>query len=82
MPSPTGESSIIAPSPEDQALVLGYRITKWKTYPNYECVLCQYATLWLDKMKKHLAAGIHVWSYPQPQKPTPEPDQETTDLEY
>lgn len=40
-------------------------MTKWRQYDNYECVKCQYATLWLEKMLKHLALGIHVWAHPK-----------------
>jgi hypothetical protein len=44
----------------------GYRVTKWKTFDNFECVKCQYATLWFEKMQKHLAHGVHNWAYPSP----------------
>lgn len=42
----------------------GYRVTLWHQHKNYECLQCQYATLWLPKMLDHLAEDIHLWSYP------------------
>lgn len=42
----------------------GYRVTRWRTFDNYECVHCQYSTLWLPKMQKHLSIGQHLWAYP------------------
>lgn len=56
------EPLIVIPGDVDQAR--GYRVTKWSTFDNYECLKCQYATLWVEKMLKHLASGLHVWSYP------------------
>lgn len=44
--------------------IRGYKITKWHTYNNYECIYCQYATLWTAKMEKHQALGEHPWAYP------------------
>lgn len=55
---------IILPTEEDIDRVRGYRVTKWKTFDNYECVHCQYSTLWRPKMEKHLALGQHPWAYP------------------
>lgn len=42
----------------------GYRVGKWREYPNYECIYCQYATLFLARMEKHQAEGQHPWAYP------------------
>ena len=56
------EPLILIPGDEDQNR--GYRITKWKKYNNYECIYCQYSTLWLDKMQKHQSEGNHPWAYP------------------
>ena len=53
---------IIITDSEDQSR--GYRITKWHRYNNYECIYCQYATLWLKQMEAHLAEGTHPWGYP------------------
>jgi len=61
---------LIVPASQDEIdNVRGYRITKWNQYKNYECVYCQYSTLWLDKMNKHQAEDNHVWAYPG-QNPT------------
>ncbi len=46
----------------------GYRITKWKTFDNFECIHCQYSTLWKDKIEKHLAESPHAWAYPVPEE--------------
>jgi hypothetical protein len=62
-------SLIIAPTQDDIDLTVGYRITRWHEYKNYECVYCQYATLWLDKMKKHQAEDNHAWPYPGQNQP-------------
>lgn len=78
-----GEPLIIIPGDVDQAR--GYRVTKWKTFDNYECLQCQYSTIWIEKMQKHLDMGIHVWAYPTDtegtlsQEPTPPVDSK---LEY
>lgn len=56
--------NIVAPTAQEVDDIRGYRIGKWHTYDNYECVQCQYSTLWKDKMEKHLAADVHVWAYP------------------
>lgn len=62
MSEPTKTPLIVLPGDLDQQR--GYRISKWKTYDNYECIYCQYATLWLEKMHKHQLEGRHVWAYP------------------
>lgn len=62
------EPLIIIPGDLDQQR--GYRITKWAgQYDNYECLSCQYATLWLERIQKHLQEGVHVWAYPVPEPP-------------
>ena len=63
MPTPL----IIIPGDVDQNR--GYRITKWHEHWNYECLYCQYSTLWLDKMEKHVDENVHVWAYPSPETP-------------
>lgn len=59
-----GRSTVGMPTQEQIDSHRGYRVTKWKTFDNFECVKCQYATLWLEKMQKHLQAGVHSWAYP------------------
>lgn len=44
--------------------IRGYRIGHWHDYKNYECIYCQYSTLWLSKMDKHQADNVHPWAYP------------------
>lgn len=56
------EPLIIIPGDIDQNR--GYRVTKWHQHDNYECIYCQYATLWIEKMEKHQVEGTHVWSFP------------------
>lgn len=65
------ESLIIQPTTEDVDKIRGYRIVKWHEYKNYECVYCQYATLWLPRMEVHQAENDHPWAYPG-QNPVPE----------
>ena len=60
----TPESVIITPSQEDVDKVRGYRIGQWNQYKNYECIYCQYSTLFIDKMAKHQAEDNHPWAYP------------------
>lgn len=78
----TEPSRIILPTADDVDRVRGYRVTKWKTFDNYECVQCQYATLWLPKMQKHLALGRHPWGYPAETAETLSAPPETDGLEY
>lgn len=60
----------------------GYRMTTWKGHDNFECVKCQYATLWIEKMLKHLAAGKHVWAYPREESGVLSAPIESDKLEY
>ena len=78
---PRHEPLIIIPGDLDQAR--GYRIMEWRGYPNYECIYCQYATLWVGKMEKHQAIGEHPWAYPgqNPRKPG-DPGDGNTEPEY
>lgn len=55
---------IAAPTQDEIDNVRGFRETKWNSYPNFECIYCQYSTLWPEKMAKHQSEGIHVWAYP------------------
>lgn len=61
-----------------------YTITKWAErngtlHDNYECVRCQFGTLYWDKMEEHLATadGIaghgHAWAFPRSQQSQQEP---------
>jgi hypothetical protein len=58
------ESKIVVPTTEEIDNLRGYRIGTWKTYKNYECIYCQYATLWPSKMEKHQAENDHPWAFP------------------
>lgn len=61
----------------------GYRVTKWRGHDNFECMKCQYATLWMEKMQKHLQEGAHPWAYPSPETPLlSELDESSDKLEY
>lgn len=55
---------IVLATGEDIDAIRGYRVGKWHEYDNFECVYCQYATLWRGKMEKHQEANTHVWAYP------------------
>lgn len=63
-PPPQGEREplVIIPGDEDQRR--GYRIGKWRQYPNHHCIYCQYSTLWIEKMEKHQLEGEHPWAFP------------------
>ena len=63
MPKPL----IVIPGDEDQNR--GYRIGRWHEYVNYECIYCQYSTLWEEKMIKHQAESTHPWAYPGQNQP-------------
>lgn len=64
------EPLIVAPTQDEIDKLRGYRITKWQDWPNYECVYCQYATLWKNKIEKHLSVGDHPWAYPGQNPPS------------
>lgn len=51
-------------TPEPTETQLGYRMTKWGKFTNYECIKCQYSTLWIEKMNKHQRFDKHPWAYP------------------
>jgi len=61
---PEGSSVIITPTEEDVDRVRGYRVGMWRTFKNYCCIYCQYATIWPEKMKKHQAENNHPWAFP------------------
>jgi hypothetical protein len=63
--------------PEISERELGYRTSKWSQYINYDCMDCQYSSIFIEKIRKHRADGIHVWAYPV-QHPTVEPETSTT----
>lgn len=58
------EPLVILPNEDDTARALGYRVGKWRGYDNYECIYCQYSTLWIAKIKKHIEEGDHPWAFP------------------
>ena len=74
------EPLVIIPGDEDQRR--GYRVAKWKKHNNYECIYCQYATLWEKKMKEHQAEGNHAWAYPGQNEPELEDENVITEPEY
>lgn len=55
---------IAEPTQDEIDRLRGFKIVKWRTYDNYVCLHCQYATLWPNKMEKHQAEGEHPWAYP------------------
>lgn len=63
-PSEPERSTTGMPTQEQIDSHRGYRVTKWRTFDNFECLKCQYATLWLEKMLKHLQLGDHPWAFP------------------
>lgn len=58
------EPLIVQPSTDDIATIKGYKVTKWHEHDNYECLYCQYSTLWEGKMQKHQSQGDHPWAHP------------------
>ena len=60
------DSVIITPAQEDIDRVNGYKVGSgdWNGYKNYECLYCQYKTIFLEKMKKHQQEGEHPWAFP------------------
>lgn len=71
---------IITPTQEDLDEIREYRIGQWKHYKNYECIHCQYSTIYLEKIKKHVDEGIHDWCYPSSTPRVEVPDSD--DPEY
>lgn len=62
-PAPKGRESLISiPGDDDQAR--GYKIGMWRGSFNFECLHCEYATLWEEKMIAHVAEGTHPWTSP------------------
>lgn len=62
-PAPKMKEPLIALSgDEDQAR--GYRIGMWKGSFNFECLSCEYATLFEEKMVAHITEGTHPWTSP------------------
>lgn len=66
------EPIILIPNDLDQQR--GYRVGKWnhsdregkptQTFDNYECLRCQYSTLFEARMIKHVQEGKHPWAFP------------------
>lgn len=56
------EPLIVIPGDLDQQR--GYRVGKWRQHDNFECIYCQFATLWIERMHKHQLEGRHEWAYP------------------
>jgi hypothetical protein len=82
--SADNKSVIIAPTAEEVDKIRGYSIHKWRTFDNYCCVYCKYATLWIEKMQKHLDKGSHPWPYADKsaEGKALSPYEETQELEY
>jgi hypothetical protein len=60
MPDPL----VVIPTSDDIDKVRGYKMGKWHAFNNYECIYCQYSTLWRAKMEKHQLEGEHAWPFP------------------
>ncbi len=46
-----------------------FKITQWKTRPNYECLKCQFASLDIEQVSLHFQyeeAHGHRWAFPVP----------------
>ena len=63
-----GTTTIIVPSQEEIDEINGYFVNEWRGHKNYNCNLCQYSTLWIQKMQKHIEEGDHPWAYPSAQQ--------------
>jgi hypothetical protein len=59
---------------DDDEQTRGFRVGKWRKHTNYKCIYCQYATLWKDKILKHIAEGVHPWPYPGTSEPSDDVD--------
>lgn len=71
-----------------------YTVSKWTErdgteHDNYECVKCQFATLYKEKMDKHIATAVrdgnnpghgHAWAHPNAQPQPEEPGK--SELKY
>ena len=69
-PAPKAPEPLIAlPGSDDQGR--GYTIGMWHGHFNFECLTCEYATLWEEKMIAHMAEGLHPWTSPG-KKTTPD----------
>jgi len=67
------EPVIITPTQAEMDRFRGYSShNMWRGYKNYECLDCQYKTIYLDKMTKHIIAGVHVWAFPGGVKEDPD----------
>lgn len=54
--------------------IRGYKESKWHQWTNYECLFCQYSTLFQDKIVKHMDEGEHVWAFPSGVEVPEEPE--------
>lgn len=57
------------PTARDYTEGVDYIVTKWDVYDNYECVHCQFASLYKEKLHEHFQYEIyhqHKWAHPVP----------------
>lgn len=67
------DSVIITPSAADVALINGYKSeNKWRGYVLHECLKCQYNSIYLSKIRKHVEIGNHPWPFPSKVKDDPD----------
>lgn len=58
---------MLRPGSTEEDKVRGYVATVFGgKFPNYECVYCQFSTIFLPKMILHMAEDDHPWAYPVP----------------
>lgn len=44
---------------------------EWRGHPLYQCLKCQYNSIFLEKIEKHVAIGEHPWAFPGGKKEDP-----------
>jgi len=72
---------IFTPSQDDIDRLNGYRVGPdlWASkYKNYCCLECQYATIFKEKIVKHVSEGNHPWGFPSGHVETEEDNSEPT----
>lgn len=54
-----------------------YEVSKWKEFDNFECVHCEFSSLFIERMQLHFdneSKHLHIWNKPgkEPWQPQPE----------